>query len=268
MTSAMRASQPSRPLTVESAYWRDVVVLRASTSEPSIPPPGSLSTVVVVAEAANLAHVFARAQCDGLCRTIQNMGDDRIDEAKLWSRSLEGDGAAFGELFDAYRDRVYRHAYRLLRNPHDAEDATAVAFKELWRRRDSVRLVNDSILPWLLVTTANSALNLQRSQRRYRRLLSVLPRAEDSPSAEDISLESLNPLSSELSEALGRLSQRNAALLILTAVEGLPLSDAATVLGLSPGAAASRLFRIRATLQKALQQSALLPISRVEGKTS
>ncbi|WP_396133584.1 RNA polymerase sigma factor [Arthrobacter sp. 1088] len=46
---------------------------------------------------------------------------------------------------------------------HDAEDATAAAFLELWRRREGVRLVDGSILPWLLVTTTNTARNLQRS---------------------------------------------------------------------------------------------------------
>jgi RNA polymerase sigma-70 factor (ECF subfamily) len=59
----------------------------------------------------------------------------------LWRRSLDGDGDAFGRLFDRHRARVYRHACRLTATRHDAEDVVASAFLELWRRRGDVRLV-------------------------------------------------------------------------------------------------------------------------------
>ena len=62
---------------------------------------------------------------------------DATDRAQgtLWERGAAGDGGAFGLIFDLHRDRVFRHAYRILQDVHDAEDASAVAFLELWRRR-------------------------------------------------------------------------------------------------------------------------------------
>jgi DNA-directed RNA polymerase specialized sigma24 family protein len=60
----------------------------------------------------------------------------------LWRRSLEGDGEAFGALFDRHRDRVFGHACRLADTRQDAEDVVASAFLELWRRRAEVRLVD------------------------------------------------------------------------------------------------------------------------------
>ncbi|GAA1800487.1 hypothetical protein GCM10009749_05440 [Agromyces neolithicus] len=97
-----------------------------------------------------------------------------MTEAELWSRALRGGGAALGAVFDQHNDRVFRHAYAVLRDVHDAEDATATAFLELSRRRTAVRVV----------TAANCARNVARSRRRYQTLLDSLPRGEHGESAE------------------------------------------------------------------------------------
>jgi DNA-directed RNA polymerase specialized sigma24 family protein len=106
------------------------------------------------------------------------MGNIESNDEGLWSRSLDGEGDAFGMLYDRHRGRVFRHAYRLSGDRHDADDIMATSFLELWRRRAKVRLVEGSVLPWLLVTTTNVARNSGRAAFRYRRLLSSLPRAE------------------------------------------------------------------------------------------
>jgi DNA-directed RNA polymerase specialized sigma24 family protein len=98
------------------------------------------------------------------------------DEAQLWSLARGGDALAFAAIFDLHRDRVFRQAVRLLDSGPDAEDVSASAFLELFRRRDDVRIVNGSVLPWLLVTTANLARNSTRARRRYRDFLARLPR--------------------------------------------------------------------------------------------
>jgi RNA polymerase sigma-70 factor (ECF subfamily) len=107
------------------------------------------------------------------------------DEATNWAAVLGNDGNTFVAIFDQHRDRVYRHALRMTANVHDAEDVTAGAFLELWRRQKSVRIVDGSVLPWLLVTTTN----LTRDLRRYRALIATLPRADVTRSAEDVALE-------------------------------------------------------------------------------
>jgi DNA-directed RNA polymerase specialized sigma24 family protein len=121
----------------------------------------------------------------GGSRTIQGMGNVEADDGGLWARSLQGEGEAFGLLFDRHRDRVFRHAYRLAGERHDAEDIMSTAFLELWRRRLKVRMVDGSVLPWLLVTTTNVARNSKRSAFRYRKLLDSLPRAAGISNAND-----------------------------------------------------------------------------------
>jgi len=172
-------------------------------------------------------------------------------ERALWQRGATGDGGAFGLIFDLHGDRVFRHAYRILRDVQDAEDASAVAFLELWRRRRDVRLVDGSPLPWLLATTTNTCRNLDRGRRRYRSMLDSLPHAVPAPSAEDIALDG-QVVDSDLAAALAMLSRPDAELFALVALEGYTAADAAVAIGVSPGAARTRMHRIRARLQERL----------------
>lgn len=56
------------------------------------------------------------------------------DESALWRQTADGDGEAFGALFDVHRARVYTAAFRRAGARTDAEDITASVFIELWRR--------------------------------------------------------------------------------------------------------------------------------------
>lgn len=172
-------------------------------------------------------------------------------EYALWQRGLAGDADAFALIFDLHRDRVFRHAYRVLRNHADAEDAAAVSFLELWRRRSEVRVVDGSVLPWLLVTTTNACRNLARSRRRYRRLLDALPHGDHHPSAEDMVIDDLT-IGADVAAALRGLAPRDAELFALVALEGYPIGDAAAALGITAGAARTRLHRIRTSVQRQL----------------
>lgn len=179
----------------------------------------------------------------------------RVVEADegLWRRSLGGDGAAFACLFDRHRDRVFGHACRLVLTRHDAEDVAASAFLELWRRRAEVRLVNGSVLPWLLVTTTNLGRNAARGTRRYRRFLERLPRAVDQPDAAETALGAhALGVDGRLRAGLRSLGQVDATLFALVALEGYRVDEAAEVLELSMAAGRSRLHRARARLREQL----------------
>ena len=176
------------------------------------------------------------------------------DEATAWVAVLGNDGDAFVAVFDQHRDRVYRHALRLTTNVHDAEDVTAGAFLELWRRRKSVRVVDDSVLPWLLVTTTNLSRNLTRGLRRYRVLIAALPRAEVAKSAEDVALSRIEDLrtAERVRSAMSGLSSSDAALITLIMFEHFSPAQAAIALGISNGAARTRLHRARNRMTEAL----------------
>ena len=174
------------------------------------------------------------------------------DEA-LWRRSLGGDGEAFGALFDRHRDRVFRHACRLVLTRQDAEDVVASAFLELWRRRADVRLVDRSVLPWLLVTATNFGRNTARGTRRYRRFLERLPRAADQPDVAEVALGThALGVDARLRAGLLALNKTDAQLFVLVALEGYPVAVAAEQLDLSLSAARARLHRVRTRLREQL----------------
>lgn len=177
-------------------------------------------------------------------------------ETELWARAQAKDSLAYAELFDLHSARVYRRALGMLGNVHDAEDVTAAAFFELWRKHRAVRLVEGSVLPWLLVTVVNLSRNHVRGVARYRAAISAIPRGEHAVDPADVVERRVDGAA-----ALSSLSRTDAALLVLTAVEGLTISEAAAALGLRPGAARMRLSRLR-------EQRRLELNPRIEGETS
>jgi len=184
------------------------------------------------------------------------MGNNDCDDSGLWSRSLAGEGEAFGVLFDRHRDRVFRHAYRLSGNRHDAEDILSAAFLELWRRRSKVRLIQNSVLPWLLVTTTNVARHSRRAAFRYSKLLVSLHSGEvvsvnknDASYAEDAA-------DTDAALALGSLNPTDMRLVSLVLFEEYSLAVAAAILHITPGAAKTRMHRARLRMRAAIAEGA------------
>jgi RNA polymerase sigma factor (sigma-70 family) len=175
-------------------------------------------------------------------------------EQAIWSLACAGDGEAFATLFDRHGDRVYRHARRLTASAVDAEDVVATTFFELWRRRRSVRIVEGSLLPWLLVTATNVSRNLSRALRRYRTMLASLPHSSDSPGADEVASERVDQEQALVlvQQALKALKPKDAALVALTTFEELTPAEVAQALEISPGSARTRLHRARAQMAKEL----------------
>ena len=172
------------------------------------------------------------------------------DEASVWERALDGDGRAFASLFALHRERVLRAARRLVVSSTDAEDVAAAAFFELWRKREQIVLVDGSVLPWLLVAAQNLSRNANRSLGRYRSVLDSLPRSRSENDPAEMVQE--RRAMTELGIAFRQLKPADAALVSLVGIEGLRVSAAALVLGLSPGNARTRLYRSRQRLRAAM----------------
>jgi RNA polymerase sigma factor (sigma-70 family) len=175
-------------------------------------------------------------------------------DGALLERSVVGDGEAFGVLFDRHRLRVFRHACRLAGSGHDAEDLVAATFLELWRSRERVRVVEGSVLPWLLATATNLGLNARRARRRYQRLLDTLPRGgEQLPDTALVALDAHGlGVDARLRSGLRSLKPADAQLFALVALEGYSVIDAAACLGVSEPAARARLHRARQKLEQKL----------------
>lgn len=178
-------------------------------------------------------------------------------DEQLWLSVVRGDGVAFAAVFDRHGDRVWRHAWRLMQHRQDTEDVVAAAFAEAWRSRKRVRIVDDSVLPWLLVTTTNCARNARRSLRRNERLIAHIPVGPDAADTADVAADRLERLDagSAVAQALRELPEKDARLISLVLLEEIPLAEAAQALGVSYGAAKTRIHRAKQRLRAILEAS-------------
>lgn len=176
-------------------------------------------------------------------------------DAALWLEAVSGTERAFVVIFDRYRARIFRSAYRRVLDVSQAEEAVAIVFLEAWRLRRRVRIVDGSLLPWLLAVTARVTSNLSRSQRRYNRMLAQLPPSDQQEGPfvyvdERIDGEARRQA---VAAAIMSLAPRDRAVVELCLLEELPLAEAAAALDLPLGTVKSRLHRARTQLRTNLE---------------
>jgi RNA polymerase sigma-70 factor (ECF subfamily) len=174
---------------------------------------------------------------------------------------LSGDGAAaaaagwsppsWDDVVREHADRVYRLAYRLSGNPHDAEDLTQETFIRVFRSLASYK--PGTFEGWLHRITTNLFLDMVRHRSRLR--VGALP--DDSeripgrgPEPEQVYADThLDP---ELQTALDELAPEFRAAVVLCDVEGLSYEEIGATLGVKLGTVRSRIHRGRAALRAAL----------------
>ncbi|WP_347265820.1 RNA polymerase sigma factor [Paracoccus sp. (in: a-proteobacteria)] len=156
--------------------------------------------------------------------------------------------------------RAYAHA--LLRQREGADDLVqdtlerALAQQRQWRGEGSVR-------GWLFRILLN---RLRDSHRRARHapVLTLVPDLlPDTGGAADAAGDRL--ALHEVHAAMGRLPEEQRAALLLVALEGMSLAEAARSLGLPEGTLASRLARARASLREMTGRDGALR-ARTHGK--
>ena len=186
----------------------------------------------------------------------QSVDRRHVPDSELWRRASERDGSAFGELFERHADAVYLHCFRRTASWPSAEELTSIVFLEAWRRRRSVRLYSDSILPWLLAVANNAIRNANRSLRRHQRLLAKL-----SPPAHAIDFgdEAAQRLDDERRMAavlavLSALRTEEQEVVALCDWAGLSYAQAGAALRIPTGTIRSRLSRAHEHLRVGLTE--------------
>lgn len=162
-----------------------------------------------------------------------------------------GDPAAmpsWDELVRQHADRVYRLAYRLSGNQHDAEDLTQETFIRVFR---SVRDYQPGTFEgWLHRITTNLFLDMVRRRARIR--MEALPDdydrvPGDQPTPEQIYHDSR--LGPDLQAALDSLPPEFRAAVVLCDIEGLSYEEIGATLGVKLGTVRSRIHRGRQALR-------------------
>jgi len=168
--------------------------------------------------------------------------------------------ARFAALFHATYPAVARYARHRGVTGHDADDLIAATYEVAWRRLDVVP-DGEPALPWLLTVAHNHMRNHRRRQARERALVERLPAPGYVPSAEPVM-----PGWPEIRRALDALADGDRELVLLVAWDGLSPAQAASVLGLTPVAARTRLHRARLRLADLLGIERGRPTRRSPGR--
>lgn len=159
---------------------------------------------------------------------------------------------AWEDIVRDHGDRVYRLAYRLSGNAHDAEDITQEVFIRVFRSLDSFR--PGSFEGWLHRITTNVFLDLVRRRARIR--MEALPEETDRIAGNEPSPEqawSDSNLDPDLQAALDDLPPEFRAAVVLCDVEGLSYEEIGATLGVKLGTVRSRIHRGRQALRAGLE---------------
>ena len=180
-------------------------------------------------------------------------------------------GAATGEPTDALADwtpptwdevvrthsaRVYRLAYRLTGNPHDAEDLTQDVFVRVFRSLSSY--TPGTFEGWLHRITTNLFLDQVRRKQRIRFDGLADDAAERLPGREPGPAQVYDErhFDDDVQRALDALPPDFRAAVVLCDIEGLSYEEIAATLGIKLGTVRSRIHRGRVQLRAALEHRA------------
>lgn len=168
-------------------------------------------------------------------------------DASLLARAAQGSSAAFAVIFDRHVDAVFWQAYHVVRNASDAQDVTQDVFVTTWRRRAEIR-VDDSLVPWLLVTAKNIALNAHRKRVRLR----SVP-LETDPGDEHVEPElDAAAVRAAIDAAVAKLSPVDRELFDRCIDGDQTYAEAAAAVGLTHAAVRNRISRVRTRLRRDL----------------
>jgi RNA polymerase sigma factor (sigma-70 family) len=159
------------------------------------------------------------------------------------SRAIGGDTQAFGELYDAYAERLYRRVlYPMLGNAAAAEDALAETFRAAFQRLPSYVSGEVSIYHWLAAIGRNKALDMHRARKVTGRALASFeallePLALRPPSPEELLTEESQRLrlGRAVKDTLEQINVRYRHAIALRFLEDRSREDCASELGVKLG---------------------------------
>lgn len=179
----------------------------------------------------------------------------------LVRRARAGDSAAFEQLIDCYKHRIYNYVLRMVGDPDTAEDIAQETFIRAYSSLASFRGAS-SVQTWLYRIASNLAIDTMR-RRKYRynsfsldEPLSTL----DTEVSRDIEDEGPGPerqlqtrqLQQKVTDAIARLSPKLRTVIILYELQNMSYEEIAEILGAPLGTIKSRLFNAREQLKELL----------------
>ena len=181
-------------------------------------------------------------------------------DEELVERARNKDFGAFEQLLDRYEDKIFRLAYRFVRNESEAKEVLQDTFLSIWRKLDTFK-GDAQFGSWLYRVAANTALMRLRAQRRHPEVSTeelpvgyldnygqLPPAGENWAKRPDDELQS-DELRRHIQAAVDALPEIYRTVFLLRDVEGLSTEETGEILSISVPTVKTRLHRARIALR-------------------
>jgi RNA polymerase sigma-70 factor, ECF subfamily len=196
---------------------------------------------------------------EGMYRNAE--GAALADESPLVAQAKSGGSNAFGELYERHRERIYRCAFRIVRNRQDAEDVVQLSFHRAFTNLGRFR-EDSTFSTWVTRIAMNEALIMLRQRRATTPIVETTNNDPQSVSAFHLVDERPTPeqaiVANErhtvLIQAISRLQESLRKVVLLREFQGLTSAETARRLGLTVPAVKARTFHARRHLRQHLRR--------------
>lgn len=199
----------------------------------------------------------ARQKCAHICPAKSGPAGERW----LVAQAKSGHPSAFGELYECHQARIYRAAFRILRDRQDAEDAVQNSFQRAFT--NLCRFREDSAFStWVTRIAINEALMMLRHRRAMSPITGTsnddaqqtlaFDLADERPTPEQAAVESERRAA--MIKAISCLRESFSTVIFLREFHGLTSAEIARQLGLTVSTVKARIHHARRYLRRHLER--------------
>ena len=179
------------------------------------------------------------------------------NERELVLQAQAGNSEAFGQLYDAYMERIYRFVYFRVEDQQTAEDITSQVFLKAWSNLDRFQFSRTPYLAWLYTIAHNAVIDHYRTRKVTTALDDVQLSQPDHSEAVENDIDLTVEMRS-VKSALQTLTDDQQRVLTLKFIEGMSNNEIARHLGKREGAIRALQMRGLQALAKQLEEKMVL----------
>lgn len=180
-----------------------------------------------------------------------------VNERQLVLQAQAGSAEAFGQLYDAYMERIYRFIYFRVEDQQTAEDLTSQVFLRAWNNLDRFRLGRTPYLAWLYTIAHNAVIDHYRTRKVTIALEDVRLSQPDYAEVVENNIDFAVEMKS-IKSAMQTLTDDQQQVLTLKFIEGMSNDEIAQHLGKREGAVRALQMRGLRALAKQLEEKILI----------
>jgi len=184
----------------------------------------------------------------GRARPVDLTGGEAGTDGALVRAAKSGDASAFGELYERYRDAIYRYCLSRTGTAHDAEDLTSDVFVKALHSIDRYQERGLPFVAFLYRIARNAAIDRARTMKQP---LSVDELVTEPSSKQNVEADATLAVErSILLAALSKLKTEHRDVIVMRFIEGYSALEVAAALGKTEGAVRTLQHRALERLRK------------------